>query len=165
MPKFDKFSVSKPKLTKISFRSLIWAKNQFCKQHRCQKISSASPQIWRQSILQAPIFGFSGRTPQPKVKLSTLVYLGRWHHQVSDVWQSSSRTLQASWRSGRLVVISSSLQQKSKLLKSNYDEFIITFDWKTQRGVTDQQALNIAIFSQKLQKWNNYHKGQRRVWG
>ena len=38
---------------------------------KLKKISSASPQIWHQSLLQAPIVGPLGCSPIPKLKLST----------------------------------------------------------------------------------------------
>ena len=50
--------VSKPKklAKKSSSGSRIWAKNKFCKQHNCQLITSASPQIRHRTVLQAPLF-------------------------------------------------------------------------------------------------------------
>ena len=60
------FSVEKLKFDKSFFflslsqnliqEASIWAKNQFWKQHFVKKISLTSPQIWRWSVLQAPIF-------------------------------------------------------------------------------------------------------------
>ena len=43
--------------------NLIWTKHQFCKQHCCQKISSASPQISRLSIPWSPFSALRAAHP------------------------------------------------------------------------------------------------------
>ena len=73
MPKFGKFSVPKPKnQPKSSSGSLIRAKKKGCESSIFVKKSvSASSQIWCWSVLQVPIFSYSGCTPLLKWKLST----------------------------------------------------------------------------------------------
>ena len=61
-----------------------------CKQYCCQKISSASPQIWHRSVLQAPIFSPSGRTPLLKWKLSSPLCSGCSRDLVSMMMSSLS---------------------------------------------------------------------------
>ena len=72
IPNFGKFSVPNPNVwSKSSSESLNLGQKSVLEAAFGQKNQFNKPQIWRRSVLQAPIFSPTGPSPIPKPKLST----------------------------------------------------------------------------------------------
>ena len=114
MPKFGIFSFSAYKIgQEASFGPKISSAAELCRQHCCQKISSASPQIWHGFILQAPIFGSLDRTPPQKswkVRAVEACWVPRgvnsWGRKIlSKVWKSCNISLCTNYSNFKWFVI------------------------------------------------------------